>query len=211
MRALKDYTGRKFGRLTAQARINKGKCRFLCECGNIVALVIKGVVSGDTSSCGCIQREILIARNQTHGMSQQYRSTYRSWKDMRARCLNANDSDYANYGGRGISVCERWNEFASFFEDLGERPTGTTLDRKDTNGNYEPSNCRWADAKTQANNKRSNRMVTINDQSQTLQQWADQFGIDRSKVRYRLNVGYGSQESFQSGDLRRGNITNPHS
>lgn len=201
MRKLKDYAGRKFGRLTGLDRVGATKCEFLCECGSRVALAIKDVVSGHTSSCGCIRRDILLQRNQTHGLSR-HRGTYRTWKDMRARCSNPNDSDYRNYGARGIVVCPRWNDFAAFFADMGERPSGLTLDRIDTNGNYEPANCRWATPQTQANNKRSNHTVVLNGGAKTLQQHADKVGIDPSRVRYRLNVGYTVNEAFKLEDLR---------
>jgi hypothetical protein len=122
---------------------------------------------------------------------------------MRSRCRNKNDSDYADYGGRGIDICPEWDDFLVFYKDMGERPTRKTLDRIDVNGNYEPSNCRWADADLQANNKRNNRLITIGEETKTLQQWSNEFGVDQSKAKYRLNVGYSAEQSFQQGDLRR--------
>lgn len=125
---------------------------------------------------------------------------------MRSRCRNPNDSDYADYGGRGIAVCDRWQAFAAFYDDMGDRPAGFTLDRIDVNGNYEPTNCRWAGAQQQANNKRSNRAIEIGGVSQTLQQWCDQFGVEPSKARYRLRQGWALDQVFSLGDFR-GRIT----
>ncbi len=121
---------------------------------------------------------------------------------MRARCNNPNNDDYKGYGGRGIQVCERWDSFADFFADMGERPVGTSLDRIDVNGDYEPDNCRWADASTQANNKRSNRIIEFNGETKTLQQWCREFDIDRKKVSYRIAQGYTLEQAFSSGDFR---------
>lgn len=210
-RPLRDYAGQTFGQLTALSLVmrdvewNNHIWRFSCECGNSVDLRIKSVRQGHTSSCGCAFVKMMVARNSTHGLSRIHPRTYRSWKDMRARCNNPHNTDFVDYGGRGIAVCERWDDFAKFFADMGERPAGQTLDRIDANGDYDPANCRWADAKTQANNKRNNRLVSVNGVSKTLQEWCDKIGIDRSKVRYRLDVGYTIDEALKLEDLRRVN------
>lgn len=149
------------------------------------------------------QRAALIRRNTTHGLSQVHRREYRTWKDMRARCNCQTRPDYYLYGERGIRVCERWNDFAAFFADMGPRPHGHTLDRIDTNGHYEPGNCRWATATVQANNKRTNHVLEIDGQAKTLQQWCRVYGVDHSKVRYRLKVGMPPKVALTAGDLRR--------
>lgn len=206
-RPLKDYTGQRFARLVALSfveRRNSGGSiwRFLCDCGTEKDISAKMVVSGHTSSCGCVAKEKLVDRNKKHGLSKSYKSTYRSWKDMRSRCGNVNDFDYADYGGRGIRVCEQWEDFAVFFRDMGARPNGKTLDRIDVNGNYRPENCRWADAKTQANNKRNNRLVEYQGQTRTLAQWCENFGIEQSKVKYRINAGWSLEDAFKLEDGR---------
>lgn len=150
-----------------------------------------------------LRRPDLAARNTTHGLSRVYPRTYRSWKDMRARCNNPHDADYAGYGGRGIAVCERWSDFAVFFADMGDRPAGRTLDRVDVDGPYSPENCRWADHSTQANNKRSNRLIEMGGVVKTLQQWCHQFGLEHSKVRYRLSRGMSPDVAFSARDLRK--------
>lgn len=206
-RPLKDYAGTRRGRLLVLSLVrrdaadnnHKWLCR--CDCGTEKAMGIKSIMAGKTQSCGCILREVTIARNKTHGKSGV--PGYRSWKDMRSRCYNIKDSDYPGYGGRGITVCERWSSFELFFEDMGERPEGMTIDRIDVNGNYEKANCRWATDKTQANNKRSNHVVEWNGVAKNLQHWCDEFGINPSKARYRLKQGWAPDKVFSKEDYRK--------
>jgi hypothetical protein len=196
-----DLTGLVFGRLTVVADAAGPNWRCMCACGGEKVVSSKALNSGKTSSCGCLARDVLVARNRSHGWSKT--QTYRSWKDMRARCNNQNDSDFKDYGGRGIEVCGRWADFGAFLADMGERPAGRTIDRIDTNGNYEPGNCRWADAGTQANNKRSNRIIEWDGKSQTLQQWCRQYGLEHSKVSYRIRQGFPIADAFSLVDFRR--------
>jgi hypothetical protein len=148
------------------------------------------------------KRPDLAARNTKHGLSRAQPREYRSWKDMRSRVLCESNDDYADYGGRGITICDRWSDFALFFADMGERPSGMTIDRANVNGNYEPGNCRWATGKVQANNKRSNRKITWNGVTKNLQEWCDQLQIERTKVSYRLSIGMPLEEAFSQKDFR---------
>lgn len=119
-----------------------------------------------------------------HGMKNS--RTYKSWTHMKYRCLNPNCKKYKDYGGRGIKVCDRWMDFQLFFEDMGERPEGMTLDRIDVNGHYEPGNCRWANNKDQSNNKRKNDVIDYLGASMNLSQWADALGIPRTTLYNRI-------------------------
>lgn len=115
--------------------------------------------------------------------------TYYAWRSMRARCLNESNDSWSNYGGRGIAVCDKWiNDFDAFYDDMGEAPDGKSLDRIDVNGNYEPSNCRWATMKEQANNKTSNKIIEHDGEVMTHAQWADFLGIGRDTLHKRLTV-----------------------
>lgn len=125
-------------------------------------------------------------------ISKQHKSEYASWSGMIQRCENPNVAQYADYGGRGITVCSRWRyAFAAFLQDMGPKPfKGATIERKDNNGNYELANCMWADKITQCNNKRNNRVIEHDGQSHTLQEWSRITGIDRNTIATRLNYGW---------------------
>lgn len=204
-RSIKDRTGEKYGRLTALSLVERREdrahiWRWQCECGAQKDISIKCVRSGHTKSCGCLAKEVLRSRNMTHGLSKKEAKTYKTWKDARARCYNENNQDYMNYGGRGIKMSPSWDSFESFFECMGPRPAGMTLDRIDTNGDYEPGNCRWADPKTQANNKRTNRKVG---ELGNLVAVSAESGIERTKLAYRLGRGYTHVQALAKVDYRK--------
>lgn len=115
---------------------------------------------------------------------------YKIWKNMRNRCYNQHNHKYSRYGGRGICVCKRWDDFWAFYHDMGKRPHGMTLDRIDVNGNYEPNNCRWADIKTQNNNRTTTIKVRIGDTIKSVKEWADIYGISDLTVRDRFYRGW---------------------
>lgn len=151
MKAL-DLTGQKFGKLTVICRSEKRSlagaiwdCK--CECGGSTSANTLKLRKGNTKSCGCHRRAILT--NLKHGLSNRSR-TYKSWKEMRNRCNNPNAQNYKWYGGRGITVCPEWDDYTVFLSDMGERPDGKTLDRMDSDGNYEKLNCKWSTPKEQA-------------------------------------------------------------
>jgi hypothetical protein len=148
--------GEKFNRfeiieeLPTVNKIRKFKCK--CDCGNIKIVRLNSLRTGNTKSCGCLKKEIL--NKTTHGMSKS--KEYNSWLGMKNRCLNSKDKFFNIYGGRGIKICDNWiNSFDNFISDMGIKPKSNfSLDRINVDGNYEPSNCRWASPKEQANNRR---------------------------------------------------------
>jgi hypothetical protein len=127
-----------------------------CDCGNEVKVRLGNLRNNHTTSCGCFRKEImgkLGLSSITHGMIKT--SEYNSWASMKNRCDNPNSRDYKNWGGRGIKICKEWYSFNNFIKDMGMKPDKTySIDRINNDGNYEPSNCRWVDSKTQNNNRR---------------------------------------------------------
>ena len=191
-RIVQDMTGHVVGRLTA-TRIAYCKngvfwlCR--CECGNDAIYSVSALRSGKTISCGCFRDDQLRRRALRHG---KHNSTeYLIWRGMLSRCQNPTSSSYARYGARGISVCATWaSSFEVFFADMGERPPRTTLDRRDNNKGYDPSNCRWATAIEQSRNRRNNRVLEFGGESLCVSEWAERVGISAPALFHRLRVGW---------------------
>lgn len=200
--------GKTYGRLlvlSQQSRICGGRTRVFvqckCSCGSLVT-VRADAVGVRANSCGCLNRELSASRLKiaatTHGLKGS--SEHTAWVSMVQRCSNPSAVGYENYGGRGIQVCERWLKFENFYADMGPRPDGLSLDRIDNNKGYEPGNCRWATKVEQANNKRSNRLLTHLGKTQTVAEWSRELGLRSGTIRQRIDVyGWSVSSALSKG------------
>ena len=184
--------GQRFGRLlvVCEDRIrDRRSWKCLCDCGTEKVITDSDLKTGRVNSCGCLQKELLAARCTKHGHSKnrQRTLTLSTYKGMITRCSNPNVPAYPDYGGRGITICDRWREsFENFLEDMGERTQGMTLDRIDNDGNYCPKNCRWVTRKEQNRNKRNSVYVTYKGETKNLSEWAEYLGIAYKTLHDRL-------------------------
>jgi hypothetical protein len=199
---LNDLSGKKFGRVTVIKRVeNKNNhvaylCK--CDCGNEFITLSQHLVSGCTKSCGCLNREKASKRmakmSKTHGFS--HTRLYEIWKNMRGRCLREYSTAYNAYGGRGIKICKEWDDFQTFHDwaCANGYSDELTIDRIDVNGNYEPSNCRWATYEQQANNRRNNHLITYNNETHTIAEWSRITDIKYDTIERRINKSNWSVE-----------------
>jgi hypothetical protein len=181
---INDLRGRVFNRLTVidLSHTKNGKVfwNVKCDCGNFKTVVSSSLLGNNAQSCGCLQKENMT----THGKSKTH--TYKVWVNMLDRINNKNNEFYYCYGGRGIKVCDKRLSFEGFYEDMGDRPKGLTLDRINNNGNYCKENCRWATDVEQNNNTSKNINILYNDKTQTLAQWSEELKMDYNKLYARL-------------------------
>lgn len=169
------------GRINPTSQI-RTHCECLCHCGNYFHATQYDLNRNNVKSCGCLR--VKATHSITHGLTGT--REYRIWSLMKDRCSNSNCPQYSEYGGRGITVCERWLRFENFIEDMGFSKPKETIERVDNNLGYCPSNCKWSTAKEQANNRRSSRIIEFNGQRKTLMQWAEYTGIHWSTIRSRI-------------------------
>lgn len=191
-----NLLGQRFGRLTVieQAASRKLSPRHTvtmwvckCDCGNLITTRSDSLRSGRTQSCGCFREERILSNKRIHGMSKE--RLYVTWANMKKRCFNPKGTEYNNYGGRGISVCEEWrNSFKSFYEWAMSNgyEENLTIERIDVNGNYEPSNCRWITRNEQSLNKTTSHYLTYDKKTQTIKEWADEIGIKYDTLHSRI-------------------------
>lgn len=190
--------GQVFGRLTVIARaanVGNGRaydCR--CECGNIRKRVTSAnLLRGNTKSCGCLRREVTIARSTTHGETRgrKHSPMYSVWSSIHTRCYNPECEAFRDYGGRGITMCDRWigrNGFRNFSKDMSPRPPGSSIERIKNDRGYSPRNCKWATPKDQARNRRSNIVVSYMGKQMCLLDVAAAVGVNYFRLRYRFKI-----------------------
>ena len=194
--------GERFGRLTVlrlvetPADYRGNDTRFvecICDCGTLKNLSL-AAIKGATTSCGCAHHEMLVKRNTSHGMTKS--KMYGVWASMINRCHNKRVKCYPNYGGRGVSVCDRWKQsFESFYQDVGDAPEGKSLDRVDNDGPYSPENVRWATQQQQAENSRKAVKVGAFGKTQSPRKWSEEFGVPASVIRGRLKTGWSPEDA----------------
>jgi hypothetical protein len=204
---VRDLTGQRFGRwlvleIAGRSAERGAVWSCVCDCGVKRAVAAKAMVAGDSQSCGCLGKERRLEgvrrAKTTHGHTVGDNSrTYRIWINMVSRCTNPKFDSFPWYGGRGIKVCDRWRKFQYFLDDMGVAPDEMTIDRRDSNGDYEPENCRWATRTEQANNTRRNRILEWNGRTYTQAQLAREVGVDQRRISERLNSGWSVERAVQ--------------
>lgn len=196
-----DLKGQTFGRLTVISFSHKDKrekffwnCK--CICGKEKVIRGEKLRSGNTRSCGCLQREVRGKAKRKHGMTNS--KLYTIWLNMKSRCRYPGNTMYHNYGGRGIKYCDEWNDFEEFktwAENAGYKE-GLSLERIDVDGNYEPENCKWIPISQQSLNQRRSHRVTAFGKTQTIKEWADESGIKYDTIERRINCyGWSPEEA----------------
>lgn len=193
---IRDLSGKRFGKLTViefngKNKFKKPLWKCKCDCGN------EAVVAGEnltkkiaTKSCGCLRLE----SNTKHNKCKT--SIYNVWNGMIQRCTDIKNSRYKSYMGRGITVCDKWLTFEGFYEDMGDRPKGMSLDRVDNNGNYCNENCKWSTPKEQSNNTRKNHPLTFNGKTQNITQWSEELNISWTVLQSRINRKWSTERAL---------------
>lgn len=192
-----DLVGKRFGRWTAIEKDPQHNRKWICkcDCGTVKSVYANNLTRGKTVSCGCHKREVTINRNTTHGKAHS--RLYFVWSNMRRRCNDPKNNRYSSYGGRGIRVCDAWNDFQTFYEwamksgyDDTAKYGECTLERIDVNKGYEPDNCTWTDIKNQCNNRTLNVLLTFNGKTQNITQWEHELGFSKDRLANRLRKGW---------------------
>lgn len=192
-----ELISQRFGRLIVVSLNRKSYWNCLCDCGNSAIVRGNSLTMEVIKSCGCLRTE----SNKSRAKHNEWGKTkeYTTWSGIKDRCFNTNYKKYKDYGGRGITVCDRWiDSYDNFLKDMGRAPSQKhTIERENVNGNYEPSNCRWATMKEQQNNRRNNRMIEFNGLTMTLSQWCSKLNINYKRTQSRLNLGWSIEDSFE--------------
>ena len=196
-----EIAGERYGRLTAVRRVaskgGKTFWLFRCTCGTAKEIVLDNVRSGNTKSCGCYNKEQFTTHGHRRGGGRTT-PEYNAWRSVKARCFNPAAKMYPYYGGRGITMHESWvNNFQAFFDHMGPRPPGTSIDRIENDKGYEPGNCRWATPKEQARNRRNNHMVQFEGREIAVAELAELTGRPYRKLYHLLKKGHTVQEALE--------------
>jgi hypothetical protein len=199
-----DLTGKRIGHLVVVSENGRKNGRVywlcLCDCGRETCVISSSLISELTKSCGCSLKNRAITESKTvhgHTLGKSNSSEYATWSSAIARCTNPKNRMYPNYGGRGITVCDRWRTFSHFLEDMGLRPSPVhSLDRIDNDGPYSPENCRWATTLEQANNKTMNRIIEFDGERLTVSQWARKIGLQPTTITRRLKLGWSIEDAL---------------
>lgn len=196
-----DLSGNRYGKLVVKnihtTKIGDAYFDCICDCGNEKVVKGQDLKRGRVKSCGCLKNNF-IPKNKTHGMSKS--RLFRIWVGMRQRCNNPNNPKYKIYGGRGITVCNEWNEFQYFMKWAYENgyDENLTIDRINSDGNYEPSNCRWENLKNQANNTRATIFLTYNGETKSVSEWSDITGIPQNTITKRKRNGWSDERNLST-------------
>lgn len=199
-----SIAGKRFGKLEVRghAGTKDGKSLWYCKCDCGNTTIVKGVnlMSGATRSCWCLRG----TNNLQHGKSNS--STYRSWAAMKTRCLNKKHHLFHRYGGRGIKICKSWMRFKNFLADMGQRPKGLSLERKNNNYGYSKENCKWANRKEQARNTIQNRRLVFNGKSLCVTELSELCGVKKSTLLQRLKLGWSLRAAMIPPEKKKGGL-----
>ena len=206
-----DLTGQKFGRLTVVRFDHKenGRKYYLCQCdcGNFKIVSNHSLKSGNTKSCSCLHKEILIQRNKDNRIHHpENERLLRIWRAMLHRCYKETDEHYDYYGGRGIKVCDDWHDFETFqkWALANGYADNLTIDRLDGNKDYCPENCSWATMTVQNNHKSDTKWLTYKGKTQSLSDWCRELGLDYFRIKARLNsLGWSVKDAFEYGKYKK--------
>ena len=194
-----DLKGRRFERLTVTLKrtdvdLGDGSVVWecVCDCGSVTLVRAGKLSSGQTRSCGCLRKDL----STTHGLRKS--PEYIAWRNIKKRCYNPKHPQYADYGGRGITMCDEWKDsFETFYRDMGPRPSPElSIERKNNNEGYSKTNCRWASRMEQANNRRSNLLYEFDGETKTLAEWCRELRLDYDSVRNGLRRGLSFEDAL---------------
>ncbi|KKN24355.1 hypothetical protein LCGC14_0895820 [marine sediment metagenome] len=203
MAHLSIVIGAQYSRLTVRSLAGYSKnrnCMYLCECvcGGTKSVSARNLHIGSVRSCGCLARE---SSRKTRWLKHGHRSrgmspTYSSWMGMMQRCYRKRHPAYHRYGGRGITVCPAWHDFVAFKIDMGIRPDGLSLDRRDNDKGYDLGNCRWVTSKEQSRNRTNNHILTCDGKSLCISEWAECTGLKKTTIRERISRGWTTRDAL---------------